>query len=228
VSSASGAHERFSRLLELTRLHYEGKALVFEDFIDQSGAHPGGYRHFECGFAADQIRRLRPDSIIDIGSNRIFLAGLLAAHSVTTVDIRSRAIVFTGETAIECNGSAVPVPDESFDIVISLNAIEHFGLGRYGDPFDLKADQKAFVEWRRILRPGGHVVFSTTINRSGDAVAFNAHRIYSRETIYSFCAELTCVQEAFFCNSRRQVVAFEELGTNPRNWDVYAGCWARQ
>jgi SAM-dependent methyltransferase len=47
----------------------------------------------------------------------------------------------------------LPFPDESFDVVYSLSAIEHFGL-----PADVA---RAAAELGRVLRPGGHAAVAT-------------------------------------------------------------------
>ena len=44
--------------------------------------------------------------------------------------------------------------------------------------------------WVRVLKPGGHLIFSTTITRARPAIGFNAHRIYSYEMLREFCAGL--------------------------------------
>ena len=50
-------------------------------------------------------------------------------------------------------------PPESFDAVVSLSAIEHVGLGHYGDPVDPDGDSKAVANIWRWLKPGGWFYF---------------------------------------------------------------------
>lgn len=48
---------------------------------------------------------------------------------------------------------------ESFDAIVLLGALEHFGLGFYGDPVDDDGDTKTMVNIARWLKPGGWVYF---------------------------------------------------------------------
>lgn len=48
---------------------------------------------------------------------------------------------------------------ESFDAIVLLGALEHFGLGFYGDPVDEDGDTQAMVNVGRWLRPKGLVYF---------------------------------------------------------------------
>jgi SAM-dependent methyltransferase len=207
--------------------HLEGNVDLFVDRIDQSGNHPYDYREFETAFAACHIRRCSPESILDIGSRRTFLAGVACYYDLLSVDIRPRPAAFAGERVIVGDAGRIPLPDDSCDFVLSLNAVEHFGLGRYGDQINPNADRLAFVEWRRILKPGGVLLFSTTISSNGFAVAFNAHRVYGLQNLKVMLDGFLLVEEKFFCNSRNEVVNFENLNTPHRGWDVYAGCYLK-
>ncbi len=116
---------------------------IFEEPIFERGDHPENFIDYECAFAAYHIGIAQPQSILDIGSYRHFIIGLLAHFSVTTIDIRQRKKLLEGETILTGDARKIPLPDNSFDLVLSLCALEHFGLGRYGDAIDLRADQKS-------------------------------------------------------------------------------------
>ncbi len=201
---------------------------VFVDRIAQPGAHPYDYRDFECAFAARHIRKSKPIHILDIGSRRTFIAGLCAHHDIVSVDIRHRQDGFDGEELVIANASELPFPDETFDLVLSLNALEHFGLGRYGDRIDVNGDARAFSEWRRVTKRSGRILFSTTIASYGGAIAFNAHRIYGLDTLRAFCSGMKPVEESFFCRTRNANVDFASLNTPSHNWDVYAGYFIKE
>jgi hypothetical protein len=40
-------------------------------------------------------------------------------------------------------------PDGYCDSLSCLHALEHFGLGRYGDPIDPRGHEKGITRWRR-------------------------------------------------------------------------------
>jgi SAM-dependent methyltransferase len=164
---------------------------------------------------------------LDVGSYRHFILGLLAYFQITTIDVRERKPIFPRERVITCDAKKLDLPDDSFDLVLSLCALEHFGLGRYGDEFDLHADQKAFAEMIRVLKPGGRVLFTTTITRARPSIAFNAHRIYNYEMLKAFCAGLTCLEEKFYSHKLKGFCSLEEVTTDPEWWDVYLGCWEK-
>lgn len=201
---------------------------VFEEPIFEEGDHPENFIDYECAFAAYHIKIAQPRSILDVGSYRHFILGLLAHFSVTTMDVRRRRCSLAGEIILTGDAQKIPLPDNSFDLALSLCALEHFGLGRYGDPLDWQADQKAFAEMRRVIRPGGRLIFSTTIHKAESAIAFNAHRIYTYEMIQSLCRGLRCLEEKFYSHRQRSYCSLAEITTELKWWDVYLGCWEKK
>jgi SAM-dependent methyltransferase len=192
--------------------------------MNDSGDHPRSHVDFECEFAAAQLSRRRPGKILDIGSYRVFVLGLVANCPVTSLDVRARIPIVAGETVVTGDAKRIELPDRSVDCVLSLCAVEHFGLGRYGDAFDPAADRKAIAEIRRLLRPGGLLLLSTTVTRGRPTLSFNAHRIYTLELIHEMTAGMTPADEAFFSTSRCTPCRHSEVTTDPGKWDVYCGC----
>jgi SAM-dependent methyltransferase len=201
---------------------------VFPEPYDDAGEHPQSYIDHECGFATKRLNQSKPQQLLDIGSYRHYILGLLSHYPVTTIDVRPRPPASVNETVITADAKALGLPDSSFDAVISLCALEHFGLGRYGDDFDLDADKKALAEMIRVLKPTGQLILTTTITRAGAGLAFNAHRIYSLEMIRELCAGMKCLEEDFFSNRLNRSCTHEEVTADPSSWDVYLGCWERQ
>jgi SAM-dependent methyltransferase len=200
---------------------------VFAEFRDDAGDHPEGFQDYECQFAADLVRRLNPRAILDVGSYRHFLLGLMAHFPITTIDVRARRSAPAGETPLTCEAASIDLPDRSFDLVLSLCALEHFGLGRYGDRIDFGGDRKVLAEMVRLLSPGGHLILTTTIHNAPPAVAFNAHRIYNAQKIHAMCVGLVPIEERFYSHTLGRFCALEEVTLNPKWWDVYCGCWQR-
>lgn len=76
-------------------------------------------------------------------------------------------------------------PAESFDLIASISAIEHIGLGHYSqDPKDADGDSKAIARAYRWLKPGGWLFFDVPWNTGKDAyrVCGSSHRIYDDAT----------------------------------------------
>ena len=201
---------------------------VFPEMYYDLGSHPVEQVNFELGFAAQLLSELKPATILDIGSQRHWIIGLLAHYRVTTVDVRQRTSELKNETVVTCDAKELKLPDHSFDVVTSLCALEHFGLGRYGDDFDMDGDKKAMAEMIRVLKSGGHLIFSTSITRYRPAIAFNGHRIYSHQMIKDLCANLVCVQEKFYSPKLERFCPLEEVRAEPKCWDVYLGCWKKK
>jgi SAM-dependent methyltransferase len=201
---------------------------VFLDLRYDIGVHPDNYIDFECAFSSFHISRLNPQSILDVGSYRHFILGLLAHFQVTTMDVRSRRAISGNEIVLTCDAKNSNLHNDSFDAVVSLCALEHFGLGRYGDEFDLDADKKAFQEMIRVLKPGGHLIFTTTITKAPPCIAFNAHRIYSQEMIKGLCIDLVREDERFYSHEVQDFCSFDQITTEANIWDVYCGCWKKK
>ena len=137
----------------------------------------------------------------DIGSRLDgFIAHVLAAGiKVTMIDIRE----FPGEvenlhTIVDDATSLGQIPDDSIDSMSALCSLEHFGLGRYGDPIDPEACFKCFDNIQRKLKKDGRFYLSVPVGK--ERVEFNAHRVFYAGTIVDcFHAlelkEFSCVAE---------------------------------
>jgi SAM-dependent methyltransferase len=62
-----------------------------------------------------------------------------------------------------------------------LHTIEHFGLGRYGDPIDPDGHTKGLEQLKQMVKPGGVFYLSTPIGP--ERIEFNAHRVFAPETL---------------------------------------------
>lgn len=65
-----------------------------------------------------------------------------------------------------------------FDAIVSLSAIEHIGLGHYGDPLDPDGDTKALANCWRWLKPGGWIYFDVPYDPTGYRVEGTECRVY--------------------------------------------------
>ena len=70
------------------------------------------------------------------------------------------------------------------DSVSSLHAIEHFGLGRYGDPVCWNGHVLGMDNLTRILQVGGKLYFSVPIGPQ--RIEFNAHRVFSVQWLLDY------------------------------------------
>lgn len=70
-------------------------------------------------------------------------------------------------------------PAESFDVVVLLGAVEHFGLGFYGDPACEDGDIRTMQNVLRWLAPSGWVYFDVPCNPEYGVAANRHFRTYS-------------------------------------------------
>ena len=67
------------------------------------------------------------------------------------------------------------------DSLSCLHAIEHFGLGRYGDPVDPLGYRRGIENRSRLLLPGGRLYLSNPIG--SERVEYNANWVFDPNTI---------------------------------------------
>jgi SAM-dependent methyltransferase len=66
-----------------------------------------------------------------------------------------------------------------FDVIVLLGALEHFGLGFYGDPTDEDGDTRTMQNVARWLKPGGWVYFDVPCNPTYRVTENRHFRVYS-------------------------------------------------
>lgn len=147
----------------------------------------------------------------DVGS-RIdgYITQLLASGiQVTQLDIREFPIRIDGLNFIQADATnMVGIESESIDSLSSLHAIEHFGLGRYGDEIDPDAWKKALHAFSRVLKKGGRLYLSVPI-ATRNILVFNAHRIFKPSTIIDELSTLELVDFAYIENYQINRINFQ-------------------
>ncbi len=146
----------------------------------EPGGHPGGvYFHMDL-WAAQRVYANRPERHVDVGS----AVGGFCAHVATFMPIEIIDIRPTRSTARNMAFRTVDLMSLPDDLVAStpslscLHALEHFGLGRYGDPVDYAGHRKGFDNLLRMLTPGGKLYFAVPIGER-QRIEFDAHRVFS-------------------------------------------------
>ena len=223
----SEVEQRFRQQAEEIK-HQRSEFTVIEEFRDDSQAHPVHYRTFECEFASEQISHIKPAKILDVGSYRDWLAGVMAYYPVTTVDVRDRKSNLSNETIINQDVRYMEMADNSVDMVSTLHTIEHFGLGRYGDEFDPEGDSKAVSNFLRVIKPGGRFLFSVPVTAGQACIAFNSHRIYTMEMVRNWVQELSLDGEIFIKRKPAKLCHESELAIQLGEFDIYCGCYIKK
>lgn len=152
-----------------------------------------GHYFFQDIWAAAKIYQKLPGEHVDVAS-RIdgFIAHILPFVQVKYVDIRKMESALTNLSFVEGSILSLPFADDSVNSLSCLHVIEHIGLGRYGDPIDPEGYQKAAAELVRVLKPGGSFYLGTPVGK--EKICFDAHRIFSVNTLLNLFKELDLVE----------------------------------
>lgn len=129
-------------------------------------------------WAFRRVLQLRPDWLLDVGSDALLLALLAQFMPVITVDVRPLTVQIPGLTPGKGDVRELPYANNSAPLVMCLSTIEHVGLGRYGDTIDPQGSERACRELQRVLAPGGHLLLSMPIANE-PVTLFNMHRLLS-------------------------------------------------
>ena len=129
-----------------------------------------------------QASTLLGTSILDIGCAGGHLMRMLQEKGftdITGIDISQKALDQSREKDIEKvylrDASQTGFPDESFDVIVSGDILEH-----------IKDDRKAITEWKRVLRKNGRLIIFVPAHSflwSGHDETCNHFRRYSRGSL---------------------------------------------
>lgn len=150
---------------------------VLSDWSASAGSASGAYFHQDM-LVARRVFERRPLRHIDVGS-RIdgFVAHVAVFREIDVMDIRPmRASIHNVHFVQGDLMRESPELAACTDSLSCLHALEHFGLGRYGDPIDPQGHLRGFQSLIRMIKPGGTFYLSFPVGRP--AVEFNAHRVF--------------------------------------------------
>jgi hypothetical protein len=162
------------------KLEFRNPAL--HDRQAAGGTASGHYFHQDL-LVARKIYERSPERHVDVGSRLDgFVAHVAVFREIVVLDIRPshsavRNIRFLQKDATQLDPALV----DYCDSLSSLHALEHFGLGRYGDPIDVDGYIKGFEVLTSMLKPNGILYLSVPIGR--ERIEFNGHRVFSTRRI---------------------------------------------
>lgn len=181
----------FVRDLIKFRRGYQGKLILnpyLGDRYKEGGSTKNEY-FWQDLLVAQRIFREQPLRHVDVGS-RIdgFVAHVASFRPVEVFDIRPvnsdiPGVVFKQADLMSTDSvAALCAGNEGYcDSLSCLHAIEHFGLGRYGDPVNPSGYRLGIENLSKLLLPGGRLYLSTPIG--SQRVEFNANWVFNPNTI---------------------------------------------
>jgi hypothetical protein len=171
----------------------------------EDSAHLGAY-FFQDQVVARWIHEAKPERHIDIGS-RIdgFVGNLAVFREVEVIDIRPLSLGIRNVRFHQLDlMQEIPAEwRECTDSLSCLHTIEHFGLGRYGDPIDPEGHLKGLDQLKKMVKPKGILYLSTQIGPQ--RIEFNAHRIFSPSTVISWFSDGWEIEKSVVIDDNRNV-----------------------
>jgi hypothetical protein len=169
---------------------YHGEMTVMpclHDRYDESGIAKGEYFWQDLS-VAQWIAASLPAKHVDVGS-RIdgFVAHVASFREIEVFDVRPISnhipgVIFKQADFMQSAVAAdFDASDGYCDSLSCLHALEHFGLGRYGDPIDVRGYEKGIANLAKLLQREGRLYLSTPIGRQ--RVEFNANWVFNPQTI---------------------------------------------
>ena len=178
-------------------------------------------------YVAQKIFENNPDSHVDVGSRIDGLVAHVASfRNIKVFDIRKLTNVFPQISFVQADMMS-PLDDSLknyCDSLSCLHALEHFGLGRYGDPVNYDGYLVGLDNLYQILKQQGKLYFSVPIGKL--RIEFNAHRVFSLKYLLSLFEGKYKIDSFSYINDNgelfRDVVIDEQALKN--NLGCYYGC----
>lgn len=181
-----GEFNAFKRSAEKTKSRFELSENDFHPCLDDNTANTDFDRHYvyHVAWAVRKVKEINPAFHVDFSSSLHFCTTLSAFIPVHFYDFRPAMLGLSDLKSEPGDLTHISFSDNSVDSLSCMHTIEHIGLGRYGDPIDYDGDLKAITELKRVVKPGGSLLFVTPVGKP--RIAYNAHRIYSFEQVADY------------------------------------------
>lgn len=194
---------------------------IMNEYKDQAGTATGHYFHQDL-LVASLIHDAQPERHIDVGS-RIdgFVAHVAAFRTIEVIDFRPLASC--GHERIKFMQADLMSLDrqlhEITDSLSCLHALEHFGLGRYGDPINPDGHLTGFNNLHKMLKNEGWLYISFPIGEN--SVHFNAHRVFDPREILKWSNGLFKLERFDYVDDHGDLYQNQSLVNVP---NLFYGC----
>lgn len=171
------------------RRGYAGKMKLMpclHDRYEEAGTTKSEY-FWQDLLVARAIHKAKPVKHVDIGS-RVdgFVAHVASYRECEVFDVRPIStnvpgVVFRQADLMNTDSLTLSTGSGYCDSLSCLHALEHFGLGRYGDPIKPNGYKLGLTNMAKLLQPGGTFYLSIPIGE--ERVEFNANWVFDPRTI---------------------------------------------
>lgn len=190
---------KYLRDLYLFRSGYTGRLTILpclHDWHEEGGSTKNEY-FWQDLLVAKKIFTANPKKHVDIGS-RVdgFVAHVASFRDIEVLDIRPITTNIPGVTFNQADlMNPATVTANYCDSLSCLHALEHFGLGRYGDPIDPRGYESGIRNMARILSPEGILYLSVPVGIA--RVEFNAQHVFAPNTIVAIAEDNQLLLQEF-------------------------------
>jgi SAM-dependent methyltransferase len=220
----------YFKLKKLLHKTPEFKIKSFYPVLAEKGDSAGtlGHYFYQDLIVAQKLFKDKPAKHVDVGS-RVdgFVAHVASFRKIEVIDIRplESDVDNLSFVQIDFMKPLSPTFIDYTDSVSCLHALEHFGLGRYGDQVDASGHLKGFANLTRILKPTGRLYFSTPIGPQ--RIEFNAHRVFSVEYLLELFKKDFSVDDFYYIDDKKRVnhpSDFNDTAKIKSNFGCNYGC----
>ena len=186
---------RYFATLQGFRSAYRGRLELvpcLHDWTEEGGSTRDEY-FWQDLLVARMVFKAKPQRHVDVGS-RVdgFVAHVASFREIEVLDVRPMGSRVPGMTFRQAD-LMQPRPDmEGYcDSLSCLHALEHFGLGRYGDPVNPDGFKQGLANLARLLKPKG--MFYLSIPVGIERVEFNAQAVSDPRAVVRLASEQSLV-----------------------------------
>ena len=203
---------RFYRDFKKFKSQYGNKNLILSpclsDWYENAGDNESEY-FIQDLFISQLVFKNNPKKHVDIGS-RIdgFVGNIASFREIEIFDIRK---INKETNNIKFKQRDLMLEDENYsnytDSLSCLHSLEHFGLGRYGDPINPDGYIKALKNLSDMLVKNGTFYLSVPLGK--ERVEFNSLRVFYLDTIISISSYYSLKLSSFYTLSNGNILKYE-------------------
>lgn len=187
------------------------------------GVGNGQYFHQDL-LVARRIYERDPKVHCDVGS-RVdgFVAHVASFREIVIFDLRSLPFQIQN---VECKQADFMRPlggefEGYCDSLSCLHALEHFGLGRYGDEVSPDGHLVGLANLQKMLKANGTLYLSVPIGPQ--RIEFNAHRVFDVETVLNYLEQGFKVERVSYIDD--DGILHDDVEFEPGQVQGSFGCW---